>query len=438
VRARSWALAGLLVAALAAAWFAFGALNRAPRPNVLVLVMDTTRADRCSVNGYSRPTTPRLAEFAKDAAVYTDAWSPAGWTGPAHASLFTGLRPEHHGYDSGARGSLVDEHPTLAQILRDAGYATGCFTNNNYISPEFGLTRGFDRFEPFFRNDARAYPWAPATHDAAARWAETVHADRKPFFLFINDMEPHVPYTPPREIATPFLHGTPEPREIGEVSSLERSRELGHDLGVSPLTARQLAIMSDLYDAEIATLDREIGALLDRLKDDGLYDSTIIVIAGDHGENLGDHGLIDHGFSLHRSICHVPLLVRVPGAPAARIASVARLEDVLPTVLAACGLTPPDGIDGEPLPPVGTDRVARATLGQPEGALPWIRSLFPGVALDRISASIRSAYDGRRHYISYSDGREELYDVASDPDETKDLSKSEPQDAARMRALFER
>src|SRR5262245_52183223 len=151
--------AAAVVAVLVAGWVACGPGTSANRPNVIMIVMDTTRGDRCSLTGYGRPTTPRLDEFAKDAVVFTEAWSPAGWTGPAHASLFTGLRAEHHGFYTGNRLSLPPSIPTMSEILRREGYATACFSNNELIGTNSGLNRAFDRFEALYDNDARPYPW---------------------------------------------------------------------------------------------------------------------------------------------------------------------------------------------------------------------------------------------------------------------------------------
>src|SRR6185295_9146888 len=131
----------------------------------------TTRADRCSVNGYARETTPQLAAFAKDAVVFRDAWAPCCWTAPSHASLFTGERPEQHGLiGSFARPYLDDDAVTLAEVLRDAGWRTGCFTNNGLISPEYGLSQGFQKFVSLYTKDDRPYPYAPETHRRALDW----------------------------------------------------------------------------------------------------------------------------------------------------------------------------------------------------------------------------------------------------------------------------
>jgi hypothetical protein len=162
--------------------------------------------------------------------------------------------PEHRDLAAQCRASLSQEFGVSDLEELRAGYATACFSNNDFVAPEFGLTRGFERFEPLYADEQRPYPWAAATHDAAAKWAEGVHASKKPFFLFVNDMEAHMPYTPPPEIARRFVRGTPEPRELSEAASFESPRDIEYALGVVPVSARQLEIMSDLYDAEIASL----------------------------------------------------------------------------------------------------------------------------------------------------------------------------------------
>jgi arylsulfatase A-like enzyme len=425
-------------AALALAALPLACTPAAGRLNVVLLVMDTTRGDRCSFTGYGRPTTPRLDEFAKDAAVYTDAWTPAGWTGPAHASLFTGLRPEHHGFDRGWKAYLGEEHATLAEHLQAAGYATGCFTNNSVISEGLGLVRGFETVDALYRDEKRPSPWAAKTHADAAAWAEAAHAAGRPFFVFINDMEPHLPYTPPVEVATAFVSAETSPAELEAARATDHPADYGQNTGKAPLPPRRFAVLSDLYDAEIATLDREIGTFLDRLRADGLLDSTIVVIAGDHGENLGEHGMMAHVGSLHRTITHVPLLVRDPRGTGrgARIASVVRLEDVFPTLIEACGLPPVGGIDGVTLSRDFDGRVARATLAPNEQVRRIAEQFFPGSDATRLARGIESVYDGRHHLLVWSDGETAAYDVTRDPGETTDLARGDPGLVARMRALL--
>jgi arylsulfatase A-like enzyme len=439
VRRRALAAAAAVAAAALAAVAVRALLpGTPPRPNVLVLVMDTTRGDRCSVDGYPRPTTTCLDQFAKDAVVFRDAWSPANWTVPAHASLFTGLRAEHHGLYEGNRRYLSEGSATLAELLGAAGYATACFTNNSAVSSGFGLTQGFERVEELYARQGRVYPWARETHELAAAWAEDCAKAGRPFFLFVNDMEPHLPYTPPAEFATRFVRRIASREEIQFAESFGYPHTLAYDLRQEELSDEQLGLLSDLYDGEIATLDSEIGRLLGRLHDDGLLDSTLVVVLGDHGEDIGDHHLFEHALGLHRSLLHVPLVVRYPGRfdKGRVVDDLVRVEDVFPTVLETCGLGVPAGLDGAPL---GRDLPGRVALSF---QMPQVRELSEYAAahgpvdISQLVRGIRSAYDGTHHLIAYSDGKEELFDVRSDPHELHDLRAASPDVASRLRALM--
>jgi arylsulfatase A-like enzyme len=434
------------IAAVLACVFAIAVLVGGPGcgeppdpPNIVLVVMDTTRADRCSLNGYDRPTTPRLVELARESTVYLDAWAPSSWTAPSHASLFTGLRPEHHGFLRGNRQYLLLESVTLAERLRDAGYRTGCFTNNNALSKTFGLVQGFQHVAPLYEDGSRPYPWAPATHRRAMEWALTQHHDGKPFFLFINDMEPHFPYTPPAETALRFYRRGTDPMTIEWGKGFTMAHMLRHNLGIQTLASERIDHISDLYDAEIRELDRAFGILLDGLRDEGILDETVFIVTSDHGENLGDHGLMDHVFSLHRSLRHVPLLVRYPPRFAAgeRRSEVVRLEDVPPTILELVDLPVPEGLDGASLLGDLGGRVSRARLGPPREYLARLAE-EEGLRFDPtpLLLDLWAVYDGRHHLIVYSDGREELYDVELDPGETRNLAAERTELRERLREML--
>jgi len=427
-----------LLCAVAAGALAAGGCGGRPRPNVLVIVMDTTRADRCSFEGYARPTTPRLEEFAKDAVVFRDAWSPAGWTGPAHASLFTGLRPDHHGFHDGDRNFLAPGVPTLAESLQSAGYATGCFTNNDFVAPEFGLTRGFEEFVPMYARPQRVLPWARETHAVAADWAEMQARAGRPFFLFVNDMEPHLPYDPPADDAKRFLRDDPTPDEIAAGRAYDLPQALAYTLRAAELTPRRLGVLSDLYDAEIASLDREIGALLDRLRTSGLLDSTLVVVTADHGELFGEHHVLQHGHSLHRAARHVPLLVRYPKSfdGGRVVTSLVRLEDVPATILDVCGARVPERFDGVSLARDVARSPSIAVQGRDPSKKARFAAMVPGVDTTPLTIGVAAVYDGRFHFLAYTDGRRELYDLPRDPDETENLAEREPAEAARLAALL--
>jgi len=409
-----------------------------PRPNVLLLVMDTTRADHCSFEGYARPTTPRLDAFAKDAVVFQDAWSPAGWTGPAHASLFTGLRPDHHGFHDGIRNYLAPSVPTLAEALAGAGYATGCFSNNEWVSSDYGLVRGFANVEPLYAKHKVKRPWAHETHELAADWAEAQARAGSPFFLFVNDMEPHAPYQPLDEDAKPFLRGDPTPDELEAARRRDLAQALAYDLRAAEMTPRQLGLLSDLYDAEIASLDREIGFLLDRLKTAKLLDSTIVVIVGDHGELFGEHHMTEHGHSLHRAVRHVPLLVRYPKTfdGGRVVTTLVRLEDVPATILDLCGARIAGALDGESLTHAGARAASIAVQGKDPSKKARFEAMIPGIDATPLTVGIRAVYDGRLHYLEHTDGRTELFDDAADPDEKENLADRRPGDVARLAAML--
>lgn len=410
-------------------------------PNVVLIVMDTTRADRCSVNGYDRPTTPALEALAREGVAYRNAFGPAGWTGPAHASLFTGLVPARHGYLRGVKSFLGEEATTLAERLAALGYRTAAFSNNETVGPEFGLAQGFEHFVPLYEDAERPYPWAPATHLAAVEWAAARHAAGEPFFLFVNDMEAHFPYSPPAKIADRFLPPGALPGALAAARATTIDELFAHNSGARPLPADRLALLSDLYDAEIATLDREIGRLVETFRREGMLDETVFVVTADHGENLGEHGRVDHMFSLHRTIRHVPLVIRYPPAfPAGAVVDeLVRLEDVLPTLLDVLGRPPEPGLDGRSLRHDLPGRISTGEMGVMDHFVRRMERDFPLPFDSRpLLLSWQSVTDGRLELLRTSDGVEELYDLAADPQERRDLAGAadRAEELARMRALL--
>lgn len=393
-------------------------------PNVVFIVMDTTAAGRCSVNGYDRPTTPQLEKIAKGGINFRNTWSPSGWTAPAHASMFTGLRPEHHGLRHGNRMFLWDDSVTLAELLQAAGYSTGCFTNNSYVTPDHGLLQGFDKYIPLFEDENLPLPTSIPTHSEALDWVRQVSAQGGPFFLFINDMEPHLPYLPPEEFEQRFVAADASKEGLVQAFELTNEAYLKHNLGIEPLPPEFMSVMPDLYDAEIACLDHEIGRFVAELESAGLLENTLLVITGDHGENLGNHGLVDHKFSLHRTLLHVPLIVRLPrGARAGEVRDeVVRLEDLFPTVLEACGLPIPPGIDAESLLGNLAGRTALALRDYPAKYMDDMEEkLGSRAGFEKFAFDMTSTFDGRIHRIDFSDGRKLVYDVIEDPEELHPL-----------------
>jgi arylsulfatase A-like enzyme len=426
----------------------------APRPNILLVVIDTARADRFPWAGYARPTAPRLAALAREATVYTNAWSPAPWTVPAHASLFTGRYPSLHRTDCGSL-RLPDAEVTLAEILRDAGYRTVGYTANPWLGSTYNFQQGFDTWGETWREVTDADEDTGATLnneriDRFLRWyAGNQDAQRRPFFLFVNYFEPHLPYHPPEPERSRLLRPGTDPARAERLAHLGHPEEMRYILGRSDLTPDDLATLNDLYDGEIAYVDRRIGEVVDLLRSLGLLDRTVVAVTGDHGENIGDHHLMDHKMSVHATLLHVPLLLRYPGRVAAdaRIDTPVQMHDLFPTLLGLAGTAAPpdDVVEAVPLPGTGVDGPRRGphapmigeVAGPPVEFLKVMRETFPGADLarfDRTQVSLR--HDGWTIQWG-SDGRNALFHVAEDEGETRDLAASEPERLRAMQAEVE-
>ena len=344
----------------------------APHPNVILISMDTVRADHTSLHGYSRDTTPALrAEWLGGATLYTRAIATSDWTLPGTASLVTGLLASHHGAYAGGplrRAPISQTAPTLAELLRAAGFRTfGVVANRLFLRPSFGFARGFDYYscrQPRTTFEVKPYLLASAAwHRLPAEWSRQIRTagditgeavgllrdagggNAAPFFLFLNYMDAHDPYVAPEEYRLKF--GPPRPPfSLSRYGTL-RSEVLSRTRHVRPEERRDLE--AD-YDAGIAYIDDNLRYLFDELRQLGLYDSSLIIVTSDHGEMFGKSDIVGHRAGLFPELVHVPLLVKYPGQRrAATVEHAVSGADVLPTVLAAVGLTPPSRLDGHSL-----------------------------------------------------------------------------------------
>jgi arylsulfatase A-like enzyme len=424
------------------------ACGRGARPNILLIVLDTARADRFSWGGATRVVAPRLEALAQEGTVYTEAWSPAPWTVPAHASLFTGRYPSAHGTDCGAL-RLPDGEVTLAEILRDAGYRTAGYTANPWLGATYNFQQGFDTWGETWREVPQNSEDTGATLnnerlERFLRWyADNPDARRQPFFLFANYFEAHLPYHPPQPERSKMLPPGLDEGQVEALSHLGHPDEMAYILDRSNLTEQDLVILRGLYDGEIAYLDRRLGEIVDLLRGLGLLDDTILVIAGDHGENLGEHHMLDHKMSVHATLLRVPLLIRYPKAFARgrRETRPVQLHDLFPTLLDLAGAAPPAGrtIEAVRLPDRngrgGRDPQAPIVgefAGPPVDFLKVMAESFPGADLGRFNRTLVSFHHGDRTLQWGSDGRHALFDPVKDPGESHDLAASEPD---RTRAL---
>jgi arylsulfatase A-like enzyme len=321
-----------------------------------------------SLYGYARPTTPRLDGFAAAAAVFEGAVAQSSWTRPSTAAIHTGRNPPGHGALT-LRDSIRPHVPTLAELLRAAGYRTGAIVTNVNVAGQWGFGRGFDsyRYLPEDEHSSHVHVRADAVTDSALEWLAA--GDRsQPFLLYLHVTDPHAPYDPPPPYAARFgaREGhAPDPPPGELLAALKRA-------GRRP-TAAELGALVDRYDGEIAFVDAQFGRLLDELARLGVADRTLVVVTADHGEEFGEHGGLEHGRTLYQDQLHVPLMIRVPGRGGGqRIGARARQVDILPSVAAAVGVRAPADIEGRSLlpllggeaPGVPVEAMAQTSLGR--------------------------------------------------------------------------
>jgi arylsulfatase A-like enzyme/Tfp pilus assembly protein PilF len=379
------ALTRLLTAATPAALAAFGALTLAAcragpgvtappgltgRP-VILITIDTLRADRVGAYGSTRGLTPSLDRFAKGAVRFTAAVTEVPLTLPAHATILTGLHPAHHGVRTNDGFQLASGAPTLADALRGRGYATGAFIGGYPLRAASGLPRGFDRYDDAFLHSTGV---VERSADEVVR-SSLVWIDEnksRPFFAWLHLFDPHSPYTPPAPFAAAYADAP--------------------------------------YDGEIAYTDAAIGRLFDRLRQLDLFSRAAILVVADHGESLGEHGERTHGTFLYDATVHVPLLVKLPGPTAAGVVTVpVETSDLAPTIAAVAGATlgPVDGQNLLPLlPPAG------AAAGDPDRPA-YAETYYQHVLLGW--SPLRAVRTRRWKFIEAP--RSELYDLERDPGE---------------------
>ena len=325
------ALIWLLASAVHLGFPLLGAMSAKGHPSVIVLSLDTLRADRLGFMGNPRGLTPRLDVLAAESVIFDKAIAPAPWTLATHASLFTSKLPfDHH-----ARLDFQKVAPRqvmLAESFRQAGYRTAAFTADGYVAASFGFSQGFELYD---ESDDREHDALSRTLGLALDWLR--REGDTPYFMFLHTYEAHSPYTH-AEKADPSLKG----RLSTRFTNLE-IEDIRHDR--LTLTPDERRWVQQLYDGDVAYLDALIGAFFDTLRKEGILDRAILVVVSDHGEDLWDHSVErspGHGHSLYQELIHVPLFVRWPDSlrGGARIATRVSLLDVAPTLLELAGLPP--------------------------------------------------------------------------------------------------
>jgi Arylsulfatase A and related enzymes len=365
------ALAGLLAAGCSR----HGAIDtKAP---IIIISIDTLRSDHLPAYGYTKVETPAIDRFRKDAILFERAYSHCPLTLVSHASVFTGLLPAEHGIRDNLGYDLDPKAKTMAELLKSKGYATGGAVSAVVLTGETGIKRGFDFWEdsidldPSFLSIGRAQRSGDATRELAQKWIGDHSRDSQPFFFFFHIYEPHTPYEP-----------------------------------VEPFRSRY----TSAYDGEVATADDIVGKFLDYLRQEGIYDRATIILMSDHGEGLGDHGEDEHGILLYRETLQVPLILKLPHAAqkGLSVSAPVQLIDIFPTIANAFGVT--QALAG------------RSLLDVANGKVTEDRSIYSETYYPRLHFGwndLHSLISGANHYIHATDP--ELYDLTSDPSETKNV-----------------
>lgn len=398
------------------------------RPDLLVVVIDTLRQDRVGAYGYERDTTPVLDALAARGTRYANARSTGGWTAPAHASLFTGLYPAAHGTTQ-EHWVLDPHHETLAEVLSGEGYRTVGASGNPMLAARKGYAQGFDVYEESWRAKR-----APSRDAHTVQWLQQRLPERTdaPQLVFVNLIGVHSPYDSCGEDCGAF----------GARPEVGGSADNGwqeHYLGRTRPTPEQLVRLSDLYDAEVRHADRMLGGVLEAFTTAAAGRDHRIVVTSDHGENLGDHGHLDHVFSLYESTVRVPLVLAGTGIDAGTVDDApVQLHDLFPELLAAAGVSRES--QGLRLAEVPDDRAVLLEYYQPVQAS---RQLERRARTDAERAHL-AAYqrpllawaEGGWKVIAAGDraaGPAELYDLGAHPTEAHDAATDHPDRVAELR-----
>jgi len=423
---------------LASAWLVILATligctpNTAPPTNLILISLDTTRADRCSAYGYERDTTPNLSQLAAGGVRFGLAYSPTSTTGPTHASLFTSLYPIEHGVIRNGI-NLDDQFSTMAERLGELGYQTAGITSSFVFDAQFGYDQGFDFWDANFSwetSRVRLAEWeghalkegfdrpGQEVTNLGLTWLDELPDANRPFFLFLHYFDAHEPYDPPE----PY-----------------RSRFAPHE------DATEQGTLNSAYDASIAYQDFEMGRFLDGLEDRGLSENSIVVVLGDHGQGLMEHGIEYHGRTIYEEQVRVPLVIRWPGRilPGHQVDSPVALLDLMPTLFDLLSLESP-GNDwrGQTLTSISHNKIEFHPSDRPVFLFRRHYAPAPKSAqstnMQSVAGELYGIRRGRWKYIyGREEKRRELYDLDVDPNESHNRVSAEPRKTAELHAELE-
>ncbi len=435
------------------------------RPNIIIVLIDTARAQNLSCYGYARPTSPHIDAVATEGVLYENAIATGCWSLPSQMSLLTGLFPSKHGAHE-LHLSYPHHYPTLPEVLRAEGYHTLGVSPNSWMSDEFGTTHGFDTYLKLWQGwhtmpattDRRSGPTVQFAKMLNRLYSRHIFPRRnrarhvnqhisnllattpEPFFLYAIYWDMHLPYYPSGAHATRWL---PPGVDVQHAQRINRN-QLTYLTGQTPMTEEDFAALLACYDGALATIDAEIGALVAMLRQRKLLDNTLLIITSDHGENIGDHGLMSHAYSLHDTLIRVPLIIRYPAQfPRGQrvTTSQVQLTDLFPTILESLELKRADvsqELQGVSLLDLPQDTAGRPAYAEMLAPHPSMQSLNRRVGLPqetpqpKYDRALRCLRTPDTKIIWASDGQHALYDLQQDPDERNNRFTAEPERAATL------
>ncbi|MEC4685154.1 MAG: sulfatase [Nitrospirota bacterium] len=409
------------------------------KPNIILISIDTLRADHLSCYGYHRPTTPNIDRLAAEGTIYRQNYSTGVWTPPGHASMLTGLYVSEHGVYGEKR--LADEIPTVATILKENGYQTAGFVNNSQVGELVGFNKGHDLFvevwkgvqsrtalEKIINGGFRKIRSFLSYEDMGAKrtnllfldWINRTEKD-KPFYSFLHYIEPHNPLSPPIPFRKQFL------RKYKNINK-DKVKKIAHNPLICyvediNLNDNEVSYIKDLYDGEIAYTDSVIGEIVSRLRNNNIYDNTMIVITSDHGEHFGEYGHWSHVASLHKEVLHVPLIIKYPEGIDCHteVDGYTQLVDIFPTIMGIAGVSKDEltNVSGINLLKFKENQKKHHehVFAEWEGRVPFfIAKRFEHsdnrINLEMIKSRMIMIQNDKYKYISSSDGNEEFYDIS--------------------------
>jgi len=415
------------------------------KPNIMIFIMDTQRVDNLSCYGYAKKTTPNLERIAEEGTLFLNNITPAVWTLPSHASLFTGMYQSSHG--AGASCDFLPGRPaTLAEVLSSESYRTVAFFGNEWAAitgkgfKEICLVKKVDPENP----DKGSLHRARMVID----WLERNYDGKEPFFMFVQFMEPHLRCWPPEPFRSKFLLEDvteDEARKVNQDPNLVRA-------GKVRMSKRDWAILRSLYDGETATLDHRIGLILDYMRERDILDRTLLIVTADHGDMRGEHDymgrfqLMGHHLCVYEELIHVPLIVRYPEIfpPGIKVDALVQTLDIFPTIVELLGIRD-ERLEGQLqgrslLPTLRGEHVREWALTEYQKSLLMsdrVMMVDPDVDFRMFNRWLKSYRTLRYKYIWASDGRDELYDLSEDPGERCNLVDEMPEKVKEMRRQLE-